>query len=94
MKTDFPCTKCGLCCQHVDRSQETVFLDRGDGTCKHFDACTNTCSIYEVRPDICRVDKQFVLRYSSQLTWENFVYLNVQVCEKLAKEAIESNRSS
>ena len=92
MKPDFPCTKCGLCCKHVDRSDETIFLDRGDGTCKNFDVSTNICSIYESRPDICRVDRQFVLRYSSEITWEDFIYLNIQVCEQLAIEAIEGNR--
>lgn len=92
MKTDFPCTKCGLCCQHVDRSEETLFLDRGDGTCKHFDLCNNSCSIYDERPDICRVDRQFMLKYFSQYSWEKFVSVNLQVCEILAKEAAESSR--
>ena len=84
----FPCTRCGLCCQHVHLSDETRFLDRGDGTCRHYDAASKSCSIYEERPDVCRVDRMYALRYAQKHTWGEFVALNLQVCsalESLAK---------
>ena len=79
----FPCTQCGLCCQHVHLAEETRFLDRGDGTCRHYDAITRNCSIYAERPEICRVDRQYLLRYAEQYTWNEFVELNLQACELL-----------
>lgn len=83
----FPCTQCGLCCQHVHMAAETRFLDRGDGTCRHYDAGHKRCSIYNERPDICRVDLQYAIHYAKQFTWESFVEMNLHVCGVLqAKE--------
>lgn len=83
----FPCTQCGLCCQHVHLAAETQFLDRGDGTCRHYDATSKGCTIYAERPDICRVDRQYAVRYAQQYTWDEYVTLNQQVCVILqAKE--------
>ena len=79
----FPCTQCGRCCQNVHLSDETLFLDRGDGTCKHYDAENKACSIYTERPDICRVDRMYALRYAHLHTWDEFVALNLRICEHL-----------
>lgn len=81
----FPCNQCGLCCQHVHLAEETRFLDRGDGTCRHYDTASKGCSIYAERPDICRVDRQYELNYAQQYTWEDFVTQNRQACELLQK---------
>ena len=54
MLSPFPCTACGKCCQNVDKSEQTVFLDRGDGTCRHFNEDTKLCLIYENRPLVCQ----------------------------------------
>lgn len=81
----FPCTQCGLCCKHVHLAAETQFLDRGDGTCRHYDAPSKGCSIYAERPDICRVDRQYTIRYCQQYSWDEYVALNVQVCDILQK---------
>lgn len=85
----FPCTQCGLCCQHVHLADETRFLDRGDGTCRHYDAASKSCTIYAERPDICRVDRMYALRYARQYTWEEFVALNLQVCTTLETLSIK-----
>jgi Fe-S-cluster containining protein len=85
----FPCTQCGLCCQHVDLSEQTRFLDRGDGTCTHYDATRKACSIYARRPDICRVDRQYLQNYAQHFTWDEFVALNLQVCTALEQGAFE-----
>lgn len=79
----FPCVQCGLCCQHVHMSDETRFLDRGDGTCRHYDPASKGCSIYSQRPDICRVDRQYTARYSRLYSWDEYVDLNRQICSYL-----------
>lgn len=83
----FPCTQCGLCCQHVNLAPETQFLDRGDGTCRHYDAPSKGCSIYSERPAICRVDQQFHIRYSRYYSWDEYVRLNLEVCGVLQAKA-------
>ncbi|WP_233968507.1 YkgJ family cysteine cluster protein [Pectobacterium polaris] len=82
----FPCTQCGLCCQRVNVAQETRYLDRGDGTCKHYDITSKGCRIYHERPDICRVDVQYRLNYARFYSWEEFVALNLTVCRQLNDE--------
>jgi len=89
----FPCTQCGLCCQNVHLSVETRFLDRGDGTCRHYQEYDKTCSIYSERPDICRVDRQYELSYAKQYQWDEFVAINLEVCVFL-QEQEASNPSS
>ena len=84
-RAPFPCTQCGLCCQHVYLAEETQFLDRGDGTCRHYDMAGKSCAIYEERPDICRVDRMYALRYAHKYTWDEFIALNLQVCISLEK---------
>ncbi|WP_367393556.1 YkgJ family cysteine cluster protein [Pseudomonas sp. X4] len=82
----FPCNQCGLCCQRVDKSDETRFLDRGDGVCSHYDSLRKGCGIYEQRPDICRVDRQYVERFAEHYGWDEFVAMNVAVCIELQND--------
>ncbi|WP_454565848.1 YkgJ family cysteine cluster protein [Pseudomonas sp. AIG] len=84
----FPCTQCGLCCQKVGMAEQTRALDRGDGTCRHYNATNKGCGIYNERPDICRVDRQYQLHYRQAYSWDRFVALNVEVCEALQVQAI------
>ncbi|HHC6667723.1 TPA: YkgJ family cysteine cluster protein [Vibrio parahaemolyticus] len=79
----FPCYSCGKCCSNVDLSQETKFLDRGDGICRHLNEDNKHCNIYESRPDICRVELQYLQNYSSTYTWEDFVEINLSICKTL-----------
>jgi Fe-S-cluster containining protein len=44
-----------------------------------------SCTIYEERPDICRVDRMYALHYASEHTWDEFVALNLEVCVSLEK---------
>lgn len=76
----FPCTKCGACCKHVNLSRETAFLDSGNGICKHFDNKRHVCLIYNTRPDICRIDKQYLMNYQIDYSWEQFIQLNLIAC--------------
>lgn len=81
----FPCDGCGKCCQNLHLSSELDFLNRGDGTCINFNEIKKACSIYEDRPDICRVDIQYKKNYKNDYSWDEFVTLNLQVCEQLKK---------
>lgn len=86
---DFPCTKCGACCKNVHLSQETRFLDRGNGMCRYFAEERRECSIYDTRPDICRVDVQYQQRFCHTYDWDTFVALNLKVCELLVEQELE-----
>ena len=85
----FPCYGCGMCCRMVDVAEETRPLDRGDGICKHLDTDTNRCTIYEKRPDICRVDKQYEL-HGKDKTWPEFIELTLEACDLLNTEDLQT----
>ncbi|XFO69013.1 hypothetical protein SPSIL_052410 [Sporomusa silvacetica DSM 10669] len=77
----FLCTKCGLCCQHVDMVDELAEYNRGDGRCKFL--ADNLCSIYEKRPLICRVKEMYEAKYRQEFDWSTFCQLNHIMCIKL-----------
>lgn len=79
----FPCNACGMCCRHVHLSELTRALDRGDGICRNLDNSTSLCSIYESRPDVCRVDLMYRQYFQEHQTWSVFVAKNMQACEQL-----------
>lgn len=81
--SNFPCNQCGECCKHVDLLSETASMDRGDGTCINFDEIKKKCKVYDTRPDICRVDRQYEIKYQHIMTWEGFVEINQAGCKKL-----------
>lgn len=79
----FPCTSCGKCCRLVGNSSLTDFLNRGDGICQYLDESTNLCTIYENRPLVCNIKKYYLLNLQEEFSWQEFVKLNLAVCEKL-----------
>jgi Fe-S-cluster containining protein len=79
----FPCNACGKCCANVHLSEITQPLDRGDGICRHLDNDTKRCQIYDQRPDICRVELQYRTHYSHQFSWDEFITINLTICESL-----------
>lgn len=81
--TPFPCTACGKCCRHVYLSEQTSYLDRGDGVCLYLDENTNLCAIYETRPIVCRVEDYYKKYLCNIYTWEEFVQINLDICRKL-----------
>ncbi|WP_342322956.1 YkgJ family cysteine cluster protein [Kosakonia sp. BYX6] len=81
--TPFPCTACGKCCRRVNASPETAFLDRGDGACRHFDDDSHLCRIYEQRPLVCRVEEYYRQNLAAIIPWDEFVRINLAICEKL-----------
>lgn len=81
--TTFPCTSCGKCCRRVNLSEQTAYLDRGDGICYYFNEQTNLCTIYNERPLVCRVEDYYKLHFANKISWEDFVKLNLEICHKL-----------
>ena len=79
----FPCTQCGACCRHVNLSELTEYLDRGDGVCHHYDPDSKLCSIYNSRPEICRIDTLYHKNFKEKFTWNEFVELNLIACKQL-----------
>lgn len=79
----FPCTACGKCCRNVHLSEQTAYLNRGDGICRYFDTETNLCKIHENRPLICRVEDYYKTHLSHIYEWDEFVKLNLEICQKL-----------
>jgi len=82
----FPCTGCGLCCQNISDIKELETFDLGNGVCKYFNILDNVCTIYEERPDICRVDKMFELKYQQFFTKKVFYQENARVCNLLQEK--------
>lgn len=54
----------------------------------HYDADTKGCSIYDERPEICRIDGYFRLHYKQVMSWEVFVEANLRICRQL--EALDA----
>ncbi len=79
----FPCSKCGICCKNIDKVPELKPYDLGNGTCKYLDLNTNLCTIYDTRPDICRVDKMYEIHFKNIYSKEEFYELNLKSCEYL-----------
>lgn len=79
----FKCKKCGYCCSNLDISTLYSDLDRGDGVCKYFDEKTRLCSIYETRPEKCRVDLMYELHFKSEMTIDEYYQRNYDACNKI-----------
>mgnify|MGYP003512396328 FL=1 len=86
---NFPCTRCGACCKNTHKSPYGTSLDRGDGVCKYLNEHLNLCSIYESRPDICRIDLQYKKNYKQHISWNKFIELNKEACANLQKDLLK-----
>ncbi|MFA0210025.1 YkgJ family cysteine cluster protein [Vibrio artabrorum] len=82
----FPCDACGECCRNVHISVETKHLDRGDGTCVHFNDFNKLCDIYDDRPLVCRVQEYYDKNLSKDYEWELFIEMNIEICERLKSQ--------
>lgn len=77
----FSCTKCGECCRHIDKIPQLASFDSGNGICIYLK--DNLCSIYNHRPDICRVDVMYKKYYWQYYTIEEYYLLNQYMCDFL-----------
>jgi len=82
----FPCSGCGLCCQNIQEIKELSKFDLGNGVCKYFDIKNNSCLIYENRPDICRIEKMFNVKYYKYFTKAEFYLENAKVCNNIQEQ--------
>lgn len=83
---EFTCTKCGICCRHIENIKELAKFNDGTGVCINLDKETNLCKIYDTRPIICRVKESYELKYKDIYTKEQFIQLNLQSCKKLQEK--------
>ena len=79
----FYCSQCGECCRHIDRVPQLADFDLGNGTCRYLNG--NLCSIYETRPDVCRVDAMYEKVFHSMYTRENYDAMNLSACRELQR---------
>ena len=81
-KMNFLCSQCGACCKIAGTIK--LMPDRGDGACVHL-LDNNLCSIYNVRPDICKVDKMFEIKSKQDpdLTLKQHYINNTKSCHDL-----------
>lgn len=77
----FECSQCGECCKHIDLIPELACFDNGFGVCIYLES--NRCSIYEKRPDICRVDIMYEKYYADKYSRKEFYQLNQNACKEL-----------
>ena len=89
MINDFYCISCGACCKNIKGIEELKSFDRGNGICKYLNTHNHLCTIYQNRPDICRIDVMFEKVYFKHYTKEAFYSLNKASCKILQeKEAL------
>ena len=83
-ETHFYCDKCGLCCSHLDLFGDSYKeLNRGDGTCIYFNEQNRLCNIYNDRPDICNVEKGYILFFSKLVSYQKYIDNTTEGCNKL-----------
>ena len=82
----FVCDKCGACCSHL-RAFGAIysFLDNGEGVCRYFDAETHLCSVYPVRPLLCRIREGYLAFFASSLSWEDYLAGVREGCQMLKR---------
>lgn len=71
MSNKFNCQKCGACCRSIKCDK----LNKD-----------NTCSIYETRPEICKVENMYEFRKDiMKVSKEEYFLLTSQMCDILRK---------
>ena len=61
------------------------FKTNTDGACSKLDE-KGQCSVYETRPDVCRVDKSFEL-FAEGMTREKYYEANAKLCNTWIRKA-------
>ena len=81
----FPCTACGLCCTKAGSVDQLKIFALSNGTCQFLNE-HNKCSIYETRPNLCRVDEMYSSQFSMQYSKVDFYRLNAKICNELQEQ--------
>lgn len=95
----FPCTSCGACCRHIDKSLEKAkeiekitgkkgfanfpYTWDENGKCENL-LDDGKCKVYATRPEACRIDAYH--QFMPYLSKKQFYELNIQECNNLMKE--------
>lgn len=86
----FLCDSCGLCCQNISEIQELKTFHNGDGVCIHLNKENNQCTIYETRPNVCRVETMYDLVYHKEFeNKQKFYNANMTICNILKEKSQE-----
>ncbi|MDO5537507.1 MAG: hypothetical protein Q4F72_08275 [Desulfovibrionaceae bacterium] len=89
----FVCTCCGACCSQLELfGPMYAWLDRGDGVCRYFDCERRLCSVYVLRPVICRVEEGYPI-YFSHVPYDEYIRLTMQACRMLEERMKEKERA-
>jgi Fe-S-cluster containining protein len=75
--TKFPCDGCGACCRSVGH---LTMIPSTNGVCDHL--FSNQCSIYDTRPEICRVDHMREI-LAPEIDWNQWIEQNTIACIQL-----------
>jgi hypothetical protein len=59
----------------------------GSGVCIHFNHTDKTCSIYDTRPLICRVDEAYKIMFF-HIPLNEYIQENMRMCKKLQEDSI------
>jgi Fe-S-cluster containining protein len=83
----FPCTNCGCCCKRVGiikaflTDDEFPFDVDENGSCKML--VNNMCSVYDNRPDICKVEE---MSKKNNIPKEIYYKMAIDVCNRMMDE--------
>lgn len=82
----FHCDQCGACCKQLRLfGPRYKWLDNGNGHCKYFDNKTNLCTVYALRPLICRVVEGYA-HYFYNIEFKKYIDLSKKSCDFLKKK--------
>ena len=77
----FLCSQCGACCKNVDKLD---LPHDENGVCDHLDRRNNLCTIYDSRPDICKVESLYEKYFKKLKTSKKDFYIqNTIICHYL-----------
>lgn len=85
---EFLCSGCGACCVWAGRLKDMP-QNPQTGACIHLTSDMK-CSIYDTRPDICRIDKMYEINSGSidgiEMSRKEFYKLNTMACHRMIDE--------
>ena len=83
------CELCGAqCCRNWNPARYDKTIVNENGICKYLNTDTNLCTIYENRPDFCRVYKWYDIQFSQHMSLDKFLSeqkLGCKVLQKISK---------
>lgn len=76
------CTKCGKCCQHVDKVPSLAGYARPDGSCV-FLGEDMLCTVYDMRPPVCNVAWIYENFFKGKVPEDEFYAMTQEACDSL-----------